>query len=129
MQEKMKQLYDSYGIDAKNLSNILNIEKETIEQDRCNEQERRRLYSLINGFSIMEYQVENDDILRSIMEEMIQRYGITMKSLSGMIHVNEADLDAFYHQKEIPMEIKYTISCQLFRLGNAVFPLDEKHGV
>lgn len=127
MQEAIKKLYDAYGIDANTFATILGLKEEDILENQYTQEDETRIHALINGFSIMDYQVEEDAILQAILEKFTIQYGISIQGLSKLLHVSHAQLQAFYEKKQVSLDIKYTIACRLFRLANAVFPLDHRH--
>lgn len=120
MQEAIKKVYDQYGIDAEIIGSMLGISAELIKNDTCSPEDREKVMSLLNGFSIMEYKVTNEEVLHAVIERFLG-YGLSIKTLAKLISVEALVLQDFYEGRKLALSMRYTISCRLFRLGNIVF--------
>ena len=90
------------------------------------EQENILLHAFLTGFSTLPLiHVENDDIVRAILDVLLHTYRLPLSFLASTFGVSNTDITAFMEGKDLSLQKKYTLSAQLCRLSNLLFPFAE----
>ncbi|MCR0391648.1 XRE family transcriptional regulator [[Clostridium] innocuum] len=114
---------EKLGIDMEALLEAMGIS--ACEGDHT-EQENILLHAFLTGFSTLPLiHVENDDIVRAILDVLLHTYQLPLSFLASTFGVSNTDITAFMEGKDLSLQKKYTLSAQLCRLSNLLFPFAE----
>lgn len=117
MKEELTQLLTRYGITMDCVEAITKLKKEVICSDALSHEEQHILSVFVHGMLCLEYQVKSDDFLISMIQHLLY-LGFTLSTLATIFHVREEEIERVLQKKEVAIETKYEIACQLHRFHN-----------
>lgn len=119
----LHEIREVHDIDMEALLKVMGI---SANEEEHTEQERAMLHSFVSGFiTLPAFKVENDEIVKAVLDILLMKYQLPYSFLASTTGVSERDIKAFRKGEELPIQKKYTLAAQIFRLSNMICPFEE----